>query len=91
MHLAARFGHRDMVDFLLSSGAIVDSRDAHGRAALHYAAWGHGDVVELLLESGADPAVRDEEGSKPIDHASRFQCDEAVRLLQRKLDELKPR
>lgn len=52
---------------LLQGGhEIVCSRDAHGRAPLHYAAVaGNIALVELLLEHGADPAARDNLGRTP--------------------------
>lgn len=60
------------VQLLLKQKAKVDARDAHGRSALHEAAYaGHIDVVEALLGAGADPAATDRLGRTPVLEAAR--------------------
>mmetsp|Transcript_1603 Transcript_1603/g.4627 ORF Transcript_1603/g.4627 Transcript_1603/m.4627 type:complete len:1077 (+) Transcript_1603:855-4085(+) len=64
---AARDGRIDLVDALLSSGALVSEKDRRGRNALHWAAArAHREVAVLLLESGCDPAAVDREGATPL-------------------------
>jgi ankyrin repeat protein len=58
LHLAAFFGHAELVDALLSRGALIDSRSTNAmkNTPLHAAAaGGHTEVVQHLLKRGADP------------------------------------
>ena len=56
LHLAARGGHQEMVELLVSKHhAEVDARDKQDRTPLHWAAvTGHSDVVTTLLQHKAD-------------------------------------
>ena len=49
----------EMVDFLLSQGAELNTRNNQGKSSLMYASsLGGLDVVECLLRHGADPLYR---------------------------------
>ncbi|CAH1961733.1 unnamed protein product [Acanthoscelides obtectus] len=51
---AADYGQKDVIDYLISAGADVNSKDKHGITAILAAIWeGHKDCVKLLLEKGA--------------------------------------
>jgi ankyrin repeat protein len=51
LHWAAYFGHKAVVELLLSSGAKVNAKDKDGHTSLHYAtARGHDEVAELLRQ-----------------------------------------
>lgn len=53
--IAARLGDADMINLLVSAGALVDQRSAAGKTALMEATWcGHYHAVVTLLEHGAD-------------------------------------
>ena len=53
--VAARKGHRDVVQQLLEAGADKESKGKYGATALMWAAEnGHQDVVRELLQSGAE-------------------------------------
>ena len=57
LHLAARGGHKEIVELLLSKGANVNEKvdNSEGATALHYAAHeGHKEIVELLISKGAN-------------------------------------
>ena len=73
--LAAAGGEDDDaagVQLLLKHKAKVDARDAHGRSALHEAAYaGHNDVLSALLAAGADVHARDGHGRTPLLDAAR--------------------
>jgi len=52
---AAKTGSKDVVEWVLSEGATVNTPDQKGRKALHCAAsMGHADIAHLLLEKGAN-------------------------------------
>ena len=52
---------------LLEDGADVNSSQADGAAALHWAAYhGDADLAELLLEAGADASAANRNGSTPM-------------------------
>ncbi|VEN51721.1 unnamed protein product [Callosobruchus maculatus] len=51
---AADYGQVDVIDYLITAGADVNSKDKHGITAILAAIWeGHKDCVKLLLEKGA--------------------------------------
>jgi len=51
---AADYGQVDVIEYLISAGANVNSKDKHGITAILAAIWeGHKDCVKLLLEKGA--------------------------------------
>ncbi|KAJ8939350.1 hypothetical protein NQ318_005711 [Aromia moschata] len=51
---AADYGQADVIEYLISAGADVNSKDKHGITAILAAIWeGHKDCVKLLLEKGA--------------------------------------
>ena len=55
LHIAARQGHVDIVEYLLAQGIEVDLQDRRGHTALHLAVWGqHEDIVDLLISHGAN-------------------------------------
>jgi ankyrin repeat protein len=50
IHFAADFGQNQIIDYLLSKGADVNSLDQHGITPLLAAIWeGRADTVKLLL------------------------------------------
>lgn len=55
LQLAALYGHKNVVEFLLAHHADMNAEDNFGETALSYSLrWDHGAVVELLLAHGAD-------------------------------------
>ena len=71
--LAAFFGHRAIVEFLLRNGADVKTaaRNAQKVTALHGAvARRDVEIVKMLLKAGADPNARQERGFAPLHDAS---------------------
>jgi ankyrin repeat protein len=69
LHLAAFFGQRQVVEWLLDHGAAVDaqSRNSLRNTPLHAAlAGGHDDVALLLLDRGAPTGARDAGGHTPL-------------------------
>ena len=71
--LAAFFGHRAIVEFLLKNGADVSlsARNVQNVTALHGAvARPDVEIVKMLLEAGADPNARQERGFAPLHDAA---------------------
>ena len=71
--LAAFFGHRAIVEFLLKNGAEVNtaSRNAQKVTSLHGAvARRDVGIVRMLLEHGADPNATQERGFVPLHDAA---------------------
>lgn len=56
--IAAYVGNKDIVDFLVSHGADIDTKDNHGYTALSWAMKeGYSNTVRLLITRGADVNV----------------------------------
>jgi ankyrin repeat protein len=71
--LAAYFGHRAIVEFLLKNGTDVSlaARNAQKVTALHAgASRGGPEIVRMLLEAGADPNTKQERGFVPLHSAA---------------------
>jgi hypothetical protein len=85
LHYAAREGHVDCVEFLLSKGARVDQTTTAGRAtALHRAAFtGHPEVLEKLVLAGADASLRDADDETALHKAASRGHHACVALLLR--------
>ncbi len=67
LHLAAKYGHLDVVKVLIASHADITAQDYCNGTPLHYAAqYGHLDIVNALLIAGADHALRDCFGKTPL-------------------------
>ncbi|XP_008113525.1 poly [ADP-ribose] polymerase tankyrase-2 isoform X2 [Anolis carolinensis] len=88
LHFAAGFGRRDVVEYLLQSGANVHARDDGGLIPLHNAcSFGHAEVVNLLLRHGADPNSRDNWNYTPLhESAIKGKIDVCIVLLQHGAD-----
>ncbi|XP_072095407.1 poly [ADP-ribose] polymerase tankyrase-2 isoform X1 [Mobula birostris] len=88
LHFAAGFGRKDVVEFLLQSGANVHARDDGGLIPLHNAcSFGHAEVVNLLLCHGADSNARDNWNYTPLHEAAiKGKIDVCIVLLQHGAD-----
>lgn len=55
VHVASRWGYRDIVKLLLEEGAPLEQTNNAGHTALYHASYGgHVEVVKLLLDKGAN-------------------------------------
>ncbi|GMR60624.1 hypothetical protein PMAYCL1PPCAC_30819, partial [Pristionchus mayeri] len=58
LHHLADYGHTEMVKYVLSIGATVDSVDKHGLTPLTCAVFeGHPEIVRVLLAHGANKNI----------------------------------
>jgi ankyrin repeat protein len=79
---AAENGHKDVVEFLLTNKADINSTSANGWTALHAAAYhGHKDVVEVLLSHKAKINAKDLDGYTPLHLAAGGRHKDIVELL----------
>lgn len=82
LHLAAYFGHTELVKMYLDEGLDVNHMNGKKDTALLWAArWGHDDTVTLLLDRGADPEIKNDKGSTALYWAIRYQHESTVELL----------
>lgn len=79
LHTAARYGHVDLMEWLIGQGLPVDLKDEFGEPPLHEAVdWGQTAAVRLLLANGADAHVRDENGYAAIHEANSLEMLELL-------------
>ncbi|XXH00153.1 hypothetical protein Hte_006495 [Hypoxylon texense] len=82
LHLAARYGPRDIVNLLLSKNAEINQRDLNGSSPLHLASrYGLCEIVTCLLDAKADLRQLDNDGCTPFHVASMFGQLEVLSLL----------
>ena len=82
LHLAAAYGHDEIVKLLLEEGVGVTLKDLEGRTALHWAALrGHPTAVRLLLDHGAAVAAVTHDGSSALHFAATFGHETVVHIL----------
>ena len=83
MHIAARFGHLNVVKVLLEAKSIhPDHPDANGFTPLHLASeWGYSSIVQQLLQAGASPSAATAGLDLPIHLAAANGHTEALKML----------
>lgn len=82
LHLAAWFGHNDIVKLLLAKGSKPDVLDNSGRTALHLAAWfGNVPALQELIGKGAPLNVQDKSGNTALHLACQNNHKEVVTIL----------
>lgn len=90
LHYAAKYGHLDIVKFLVESGTEIDtlqrSLQTHP-SRLDYTPlfvateFGKLDVLQYLISKGADPDHRDASGVSPLYRAAQLPNAKAVEIL----------
>ncbi len=71
LHLAAEYGHRQIVELLLQEGADINAKSGFKRTPLHFAASsGHDEIVSLFIEKGAELNKNDSFVLTPIFQAA---------------------
>ena len=91
MHMAAQYGHRDVLDLLLqhTNDMDVDFTHAASNTPLMLAVrYGHAEVVQLMLEKGANINRGDRSGWHSLHRAANAGHTDLVEIL---LDKVRPR
>ncbi len=79
---AAEKGNSELITFLITAGADVNTADKYGYTPLYRAAvGGHTECVKLLIAAGADVNKATNFGSTPLYWAARNGHPECVKLL----------
>jgi uncharacterized protein len=83
LHVAAGFGHKEIVELLLSQGASVKAKDSNGDTPLHTAVISNRkEIVEMIIGKGAEINAANNSGQKPLDYAKQIGTKEIIDLLQ---------
>ncbi|MHC9538403.1 MAG: ankyrin repeat domain-containing protein [Vulcanimicrobiota bacterium] len=98
LHTAARYGQKEVADYLIQQGADVNALDIDGETPLHKTAMmytllgqfenayftkdGQLEVAQMLVEKGADVNALSKKGETPLRKATMQQFFEMVKLLQ---------
>jgi hypothetical protein len=87
---AVQWGQEERIKELLQSGVDVNTRDDHGRTALHHAVDTiDEELVELLLRHNSDPNAPDKNGATPLHYAAKldyYDEDEHAELIRLLID-----
>ncbi|KAL3461971.1 ankyrin repeat-containing domain protein [Aspergillus heterothallicus] len=79
---AAEVGNRDLVAFLLSAGADINTRNRYLATPLHIATIREEiATVDLLLKAGADVNATNQHGETPLHECSRTSSEQILDLL----------
>lgn len=81
--LAIKNNDEDMVEFLLSHGALTDLIFEFDKTALHFAAEiDNSNIVKMLLKAGANPSAQDAFGNTPLSIAKSNKNQDAIGAMQ---------
>jgi hypothetical protein len=82
MHVAAFYGQKDILEFVLGLNLPIDCRDGDGGTALHLAALNESDdCVKLLLSKGADAKIQDKYGDSTLHYAVDSKAFSIIEML----------
>jgi len=80
LHYASDYGQLEVIQYLLSKGANIDSADKHGISPLLAAIWeGHTSCVKFLVEKGASKSGTAPDGSSYVEAAEKEEIKALLR------------
>jgi hypothetical protein len=85
LHLAAYYGHRNIIGELIARRCKVDAVNLGKKTALHVAArQGFAEICQMLINAGANVHAEDADGFTPQDDAevATFDTEDARKVLQ---------
>jgi uncharacterized protein len=89
--LAAYNGHFNLVSYLISKGANVNSTDNSGNTILMGVVFkGHSQVFDLLLRSGADLEIKNQKNQSALDYAIMFGKRDLIYKINKVLNSNRP-
>lgn len=70
LHIASRFGSTGIIDYMMTRGVAVASKNKEGKTPLHLASqFGNIECINILLKHGADVDALDKNGRVAADYA----------------------
>lgn len=83
LHLSVRSEHMDIINFLISIGADVNTIDDKGNTSLHYAAISNNaEIAKILVDSGADTNAINHDGETPFEAAVSHDSLDVVNMFK---------
>jgi|EP00945_MAST-04E_sp_MAST-4E-sp1_P000428 ankyrin repeat protein len=85
LHVAARYGHSEIVACLIENGASANLIDRLGHTPLHYAAIGSSvEAAKAIMEAGVDLAAHNRDGHTALDLAKVSNCFDVQHAINEK-------
>ena len=82
LHVAATYGHTEIVKMILRHGVDIDTGDDLGNTPLHYAAqYGQVKMAGILIEEGASQSIKNDAQETPLAVALKHMHHEIIALL----------
>jgi hypothetical protein len=82
LHAAVRKANLEIVNFLLQTGANINSKNHSGLTPLHVAAYcGEREIVNTLIEKGAEVNAKAKDGITPLHAAASMGNGKTIELL----------
>uniref|UniRef100_A0A8C9X8F4 CASK interacting protein 2 n=1 Tax=Sander lucioperca TaxID=283035 RepID=A0A8C9X8F4_SANLU len=85
LHLAARNGHKDIIQLLLKAGIDINKTTKSGTALHEASLYGKTEVVRLLLDAGVDVNIRNTYNQTALDIVNQFTTSHASRDIKQLL------
>jgi hypothetical protein len=84
LHYAARFGHVELMQFLLETGADIKSVNWYRDTVLHWAISSNSErTIQILIDNGVDINAANKEGKTALDLAVIYKKEISVRTLMK--------